>query len=112
METNEFNPYRKRLIRKGIVSGETRGMYRQYLSEYVYDKIWSELSNKDKKICYGIAETDSGKIKEIREKLSLKTNEFNPYRDRLKKRGIINCEEHGYVHFALPEFGEYVLIHV
>lgn len=25
METNEFNPYRKRLIRKGIVSGETRG---------------------------------------------------------------------------------------
>lgn len=88
------------------------GMYRQYLSEYVYDKIWSELSNKDKKICYGIAETDSGKIKEIREKLSLKTNEFNPYRDRLKKRGIINCEEHGYVHFALPEFDEYVLTHV
>ncbi len=40
------------------------------------------------------------------------TNEFNPYRDTLKKRGIINCEEHGYVHFALPEFGEYVLIHV
>lgn len=37
------------------------GMYRQYLSEYVYDKIWSELSNKDKKICYGIAETASGK---------------------------------------------------
>ena len=88
------------------------GMYRQYLSEYVYDKIWSELSNKDKKICYGIAETASGKIKEIREKLSLKTNEFNPYRDRLKKRGIINCEEHGYVHFVLPEFDEYVLTHV
>ena len=88
------------------------GMYRQYLSEYVYDKIWSELSNKDRKICYGIAKTESGKIKEIRDKLSLKTNEFNPYRDRLKKRSIIDCEEHGYVFFSLPEFGEYVLTHL
>lgn len=88
------------------------GMYRQYLSEYVYDKIWSELSNKDRKICYGIAKTESGKIKEIRDKLSLKTNEFNPYRDRLKKRSIIDCGEHGYVFFSLPEFGEYVLTHL
>ena len=63
----------------------------------MYDKIWSELSNKDRKICYGIA---------------LKTNEFIPYRDRLKKRGIIDCEEHGYVFFSLPEFGEYVLTHL
>lgn len=78
----------------------------------MYDKIWSELSNKDRRICYGIAKTESGKIKEIRDKLSLKTNEFNPYRDRLKKRGIIDCEEHGYVFFSLPEFGEYVLTHL
>lgn len=87
------------------------GMYRQYLSEYVYDKIWSELSKKDRSVCCGIAETDSGKIKEIRDKLSMKTNEFNPYRDRLKKKGIINCEEHGYVYFSLPEFSDYVLTH-
>lgn len=26
METNQFNPYRKRLIRKGIVSGENYGI--------------------------------------------------------------------------------------
>lgn len=85
--------------------------YRQYLSEYVYDKIWSELSNKDRKICYGIAKSSDGKIKEIRNVLSLKTNEFNPYRDRLKKRGLIDTEERGFVHFTLPEFEQYVLIH-
>lgn len=83
-------------------------MYRQYLSEYVYDKVWSELSNKDKKICNGIANTESGKIKDVRERLSLETNEFNPYRDRLKKKGIIDCSERGYVYFTLPEFDEYV----
>ena len=26
METNQFNPYRQRLIRKGIVDGSTYGM--------------------------------------------------------------------------------------
>ncbi|MCM1499175.1 MAG: mS29 family ribosomal protein [Clostridium sp.] len=85
--------------------------YRQYLSEYVYDKIWSELSNKDKKICYGIAKSSDGRIKEIRNMLSLKTNEFNPYRDRLKKRGLIDTEARGFIRFMLPEFDKYVLIH-
>lgn len=85
--------------------------YRQYLSEYVYDKIWSELSNKDKKICNGIARSSDGRIKEIRNILSLETNELNPYRDRLKKRGLINIEERGFIRFTLPEFDKYVLIH-
>ena len=62
-------------------------MYRQYLSEYVYDKVWSEMSNKDKKICNGIANTESGKIKDVRERLSLKTNEFNRKIECLKEIG-------------------------
>lgn len=40
MQTNEFNPYRKRLIRKGIVSGENRGFVYFTLplfEEYVKD---------------------------------------------------------------------------
>lgn len=60
--------------------------YEQYLSEFVYDKIWSELSQKDRIVARGIAETESGKIKEIREHLGMETNEFNPYRKRLIKK--------------------------
>lgn len=37
--------------------------YEQYLSEFVYDKIWSELSQKDRIVARGIAETESGKSK-------------------------------------------------
>ena len=55
------------------------------MSEFVYDKIWSELSQKDRIVARGIAETESGKIKEIREHLGMETNEFNPYRKRLIK---------------------------
>lgn len=83
--------------------------YEQYLSEFVYDKIWSELSWKDRVVARGIAETDSGKIKDIRERLGMETNQFNPYRKRLIKKGILSGEMRGYVHFTLPLFEEYVL---
>lgn len=83
--------------------------YEQYLSEFVYDKIWSELSRKDRVVARGIAETDSGKIKDIREYLGMETNQFNPYRKRLIKKGILSGEMRGYVHFTLPLFEEYVL---
>lgn len=83
--------------------------YEQYLSEFVYDKIWSELSQKDRIVARGIAEVDGGKIKDIRERLGMETNEFNPYRKRLIKKGILSSEMRGYVYFTLPLFDEYVI---
>lgn len=83
--------------------------YEQYLCEFVYDKIWSELSQKDRVVARGIAETDSGKIKDIREHLGMETNQFNPYRKRLIKKGILSGEMRGYVYFTLPLFEDYVL---
>lgn len=85
------------------------GDFRQYLEDYVYEKIWSGLSKGDKRLAYGIARVKSGKVSEIRKELNMETNEFNPYRKRLVKRGIVNGEERGYVSFTLPLFEEYVL---
>ena len=83
--------------------------YEQYLSEFVYDKIWSELSAKDRMVAKAIADEKSGKIKDIRERLEMETNEFNPYRKRLIKKGIVSGEMRGYVYFTLPLFAEYVI---
>ena len=83
--------------------------YKQYLSEFVYDKIWSELSAKDRMVAKAIADEKSGKIKDIRERLGMETNEFNPYRKRLIKKGIVSGEMRGYVYFTLPLFAEYVI---
>lgn len=101
----------------GYLTWNNRGNYRevleeyeQYLSEFVYDKIWSELSRKDRVVARGIAETDSGKIKDIRERLGMETNQFNPYRKRLIKKGILSGEMRGYVYFTLPLFEDYVLV--
>ena len=48
-------------------------------------------------------------IKEIREHLGMETNEFNPYRKRLIKKGIVSGETRGYVFFTLPLFERYVI---
>lgn len=86
-----------------------REEYQQYLEEYVYEKIWAELSPGDKKVAYAIAKTKSGKIQDVREVLNMDTNCFNPYRKRLIRKGILNGEERGFVHFTIPLFDVFVL---
>ena len=83
--------------------------YRQYLDEFVYDKIWSELSQKDKSVLNAVSRVDSGKIEEIRNLLCMQTNEFNPYRKRLINRGLMDGKERGYVKLVLPMFRDYIL---
>ena len=86
---------------------EARILLKQYLEEYVYDKIWSELSAKDKSLVSAIAESGSHKIKDIREKLSLASNEFGPYKKRLIRKGILS-DEKGLAKLTLPLFDEFV----
>lgn len=102
----------------GYYTYEKKGSYedairpcRQYLDEYAYDKIWSELSEKDRRVIFVISELNTGRVKDIREKLDMKTNEFSMYRDRLIKKGILNGDEHGYVRLTLPFFADYAKEH-
>lgn len=80
----------------------------QYLEEYVYDKIWSELSEIDKRILYEMSVSGESKVKLLRENLQMKSETFSVYRERLKRKGIIDTREYGNVHMVLPRFGEFV----
>ena len=55
-----------------------------------------------------IARVPSGEIIKIRKLLDYTSNQFNPYRDRLIKAGVITGPESGIVEFALPWFDEFV----
>lgn len=83
--------------------------YKRYLADYSYDKIWTELSPGDRKIAHGIAASGSSKILDIRNYMKIETNQFNPYRKRLIKKGVLNGDLYGYVNFVLPFFKEYIL---
>jgi len=77
----------------------------QYMEEYVYEKIWSELSEKDRSIISVIPDEAPVRIQEIREKLGLSSGETSVYRDRLLRKGIVASPKYGYLELTLPRFG-------
>lgn len=95
----------------GELDEDVLDAFRQYLDDYAYEKIWSELSATDKKVALAIAESENGKVSDVRRLASMSTNDFNPYRDRLIKKGVVDGATHGYVAFTLPFFDRYVIEH-
>lgn len=83
--------------------------YRQYLEQYSYNKIWSELSLKEKEILYGIAKSDSNNVYNILNNIKVDANYFNQYRRRLIDKGILISIARGTLNFALPLFKEFTI---
>ena len=83
--------------------------YKQYLYEYVYNKLWSELSPKDRRVLRGIVEAEDYSIHAIKEKLQMSDNEWNPYRQRLIRKGIVDGSQRGILRLTLPLFDQFVM---
>ncbi|MBQ9016158.1 MAG: ATP-binding protein [Firmicutes bacterium] len=81
----------------------------QYLSGFVYEKIWSELSARDQDVMDRMAGF-SGEItvKDLRDQLQMTSQTFSVYRDRLSKKGLVNTDHYGYLSFSLPRFEFFV----
>ena len=70
----------------------------------------SELSELDKKILIEIATSGEYRIKNIRERLGMRSELFSVYRERLKRKGVIDTREYGKIFMALPRFAEFVKV--
>lgn len=78
------------------------------LRHYVYSKIWSELSAKDKWYMSFIVQKEKMSVSEILELSKEKKNEFSQYRARLRNKGLINADSYGEISFRLPRFDVFV----
>lgn len=87
------------------------GEYDQYLSEFVYEKIWSELPATEKRVMSAIADSEDNTVKSIREIAKMDSSKFSVYRERLIDRGLIDGLEYGHVYFTLPRFDVFVSQH-
>jgi len=96
-------------FRDGKSRTEEMAQFDAILEEYVYEKIWSEVSQKDKIVLEAIAKSEETKVSNIRETINFDSNEFTVYRSRLMRKGIIYSPSYGCVGFALPRFREFVL---
>ena len=81
---------------------------RQNLYEYVYNKIWSELSPKDRKVLQAVAETEDRSVHAIKDRLKMTDNEWNPYRQRLIRKGVVNGSQRGFLRLTLPLFDQFI----
>ena len=84
-------------------------LYDQYLGEYVYSKIWSELSQNDKRVVIEMSGNKETRVTAIREKTGMTSSEFSVYRDRLKRKGLIDTSSYGRMSLTLPRFEEYAI---
>ncbi|MDO5133448.1 MAG: ATP-binding protein [Eubacteriales bacterium] len=78
------------------------------MEENVYEKIWSELSETDQRTVRAICTAKDQKVESIRAELHMDSNNFNVYRKRLIRRGIVSCPRRGYLELSLPRFAEFV----
>lgn len=83
--------------------------FRQYLEEYVYQKLWSEISVKDKEVLIGIMSVPESRVSAIRDYLNMSSSLFSIYRGRLIKKGILTASHYGQLEFALPQFKEFLM---
>ena len=79
----------------------------QYLSIYVYEKIWSVLPDNEKTYlkCF---EDETISIEEVLTKTGFDKRNNSVYRDRLIKRGLVVSTERGKLSLTLPRFLEFI----
>lgn len=82
------------------------------IQELVYEKVWSELSQKDKETLIAIIKSTNtageARVKDVRETLKINSSSMSGYRNRLKKKGLIDTSHYGYISLTLPHFENYV----
>ena len=80
-----------------------------YLEQFVYEKIWNELSANDRTVLKAMTEQPLCKVECIRNNAGMDSNIFAVYRDRLLKKGLIASPSYGYLSYVLPRFCAFIL---
>lgn len=80
------------------------------LEDINYQKLWDDLSNKDKQLLYGFYQQKNNKVNEVIKLSGIKQDSYSTYRERLIKRGIVTSESYGYLSLTLPRLFNYIQI--
>ncbi|MBP5216365.1 MAG: AAA family ATPase [Bacilli bacterium] len=82
--------------------------YDQYLAEYVYDKLYSELSGMEQTILHHLKNDEPTKMDALSSLSGIEPKALSVYRDRLLKKGVILSPKYGYLQLSLPRFERYL----
>lgn len=83
-------------------------LFDEKMADYCYEKIWNDLSGKEKEIVSLLSSNSKLKTADVIERIGCTPKVFSVQRDRLIKKGIIDGQERGTICLNLPRFEEYV----
>lgn len=95
---------------KRVVDYNVLKQFDTYLREYVYEKVYFDLSETERKILRALATDNDNKVSNIIDDIGISRESMSQYRDKLIKKGLLNKVGWGKLDFALPRFREYVLV--
>ena len=90
------------------ISKSVYALVDEALAVKVYDKIWSELREKEKWYLSFIVEKESMPASELLELTKTNHSEWSGPRKRLIEKGVLDASERGIVTVKLPRFKEYI----
>lgn len=96
-------------VRVYLISGVRCSSKTILMTNVSDEKIWQELSAIEKDILIAMTQIKSKKVKDIREVLNSKSNDFSAYRTRLIRKGVVYSPSYGELDFTLPLFDKFVL---
>ncbi|MBR1797515.1 MAG: ATP-binding protein [Clostridiales bacterium] len=84
--------------------------YRSVLWDNSYDKIWEELSQKEKEILFAVSEQEkNASVLQVRKLLDMHSGTFSAYKSDFEYSGIFAKDaSYGTIKLALPFFREYI----
>lgn len=80
----------------------------RYLSDYVYEKVYFDLSDSEKKIISAFDTSEPIKLSSLCEKTGFSVKYLGVYRERLLRSGLLMSPSYGYLQLALPRFEVYL----
>lgn len=95
---------------KRVVDHNVLKQFDTYLREYVYEKVYFDLSETERKILRVLATDNEKKVSGIIDDIGISRESMSQYRDKLIKKGLLNKVGWGKLDFALPRFREYILV--
>nr|MCR5212691.1 transcriptional regulator [Lachnospiraceae bacterium] len=81
--------------------------YEELLDDFVYKKIWSSLTGKEREIVSAISDNEE-KVGDICKRIKMSNGTFSKYKETLIAKGVLESRQYGSVSFALPRFHEVV----
>ena len=78
------------------------------MAGYCYEKVWDDLSEKEKEIISLLAERGEMRTKDMIAQIGTTDKNFSVQRDRLIKKGVIDGSDRGILRLSLPRFEEFV----